>query len=104
MTWTAAIALLGSFSVYLLPLVLPHGVLPWGAALVGEITGLSDRSVLWITADLGLAVIVQGAAGLLLYWFFRRPGWRRVAALVPAVPVLFVAVEWLYLIVIPTHF
>src|SRR5206468_3128132 len=54
MTSTVWFALLGPFSVYLLPIVLPHAVKPWGLALLGEIRGSSNRNVLWIVADVGL--------------------------------------------------
>ncbi|MFQ5989901.1 MAG: hypothetical protein ACE5K9_08300 [Candidatus Methylomirabilales bacterium] len=97
------LALVASFSIYLLPLVLPHSTLPWGALLVMEIFG-EGRKAMWIAADLGFALALQCAAALLLYRFFRRPAWHRFLALVAAVPVLFATVQWTYLAIIPSHF
>lgn len=99
------IAVLGSFAVYLFPLVLPHALVPWGAALFREIVGRPEgRDPLWIAADVGLALMVQGAAGLLLYWFLYRPAWHRFLALLAAVPIFFATVQWAYLVIIPSHF
>lgn len=99
------IAVLGSFAVYLLPLVLPHALVLWGAALFRElVSGGEGRDALWIAADVGLALIVQGITGLLLFWVFRRPAWHRLLVLVAAVPILFATIEWTYLVTLPSHF
>ena len=97
-------AVLASFSVYLLPLVGPHAIWLWGPLLLAEILSKGNKEPLWIAVDLGLAVLVQAAAGLLFYWFFRRPGWLRLLALIAAVPVCFVIVEWSHLAMIPAYF
>ena len=100
--WKASLA---SFSVYLLPLVGPHAIWLWGEVLFPEIVGKGERrEALWIAADLGLALVLQVAAGLLFYWFFQRPGWRRLLVLGAAVPVFFITVQRLYLVAIPAYF
>jgi hypothetical protein len=98
-------AFVASFLVYLLPLVGPHIVLPWGAVVVAELTeGLNRRDPLWIAVDVSLAVTLQLLAVLLGYWYFRRASWKRFLALLPAVPVLWVALMWSYLVAIPRYF
>ena len=96
--WPALLAFLLSFAVYVLPVVLPHALLPLGAFLAIQLTGAPlPASVLM----LGVAAAVQLIAGVLLWRFFRRPRWSAFAALVAAVPVFFVTLEWLYLVTIP---
>jgi hypothetical protein len=97
-------ALLASFAVYLLPVIGPHMALPWGGAIVMELASLHRREPLWLAADIALAVILQLAAFLLLYWMFRRPAWWRVAILAAAVPVFFAALLGAYMVAIPTYF
>ena len=64
-----------SFLIYLLPLVGPHGAFTFALALVGEMAATGGgRPPLWLAADLALAVAVQAAAGLILYWFFSKLG------------------------------
>ncbi len=80
-------ALIASFSVYLIPLAAGHVVLIWGWAVFVEFfAGRSGREPLWLAADAGLAVALQGSAFILFVWIFSGRG-RRWLVLVPAVPV-----------------
>ena len=98
-------ATLVSFLVYLLPLIGPHTSQPFGVVLVRELTQAADqREPLWIAADLCLALVLQGSAGFLAYWFFRYPSWRRFVVLLSAAPLLWVALMWTYLQAIPRYF
>ena len=100
--WKAFIA---SFLVYLLPLVGPHGALPWGVALAAELSeGLGRRHPAWIAADVALALVMQGVAAGLFYWVFRRPGALRILALLAAVPALWALLMWSYMWAIPRFF
>jgi hypothetical protein len=102
---TATKALLASFSIYLLPVVGPHMAMFWGVLIGYEIySGPENRQAAWIAADLGLALLLQSAAFALWLWLFRKPGWMRMLGVAAAVPVLFAALMWGYLYVIPSHF
>ncbi len=94
-----------SFLVYLFPLIGPHTLQPWGVVIVMELTeGLDQRDPLWVAADLALAVTLQLFAALLGCWYFRRADWKRLLAVLPAVPVLWAALMWSYLGAIPHYF
>ena len=100
--WKAPLA---SFLVYLLPIVTVHILIPWGMILAMEISrGRGDGEALWVAADVALALGLQAAAGLLWFWYFRAPSWKRLGAVFATVPLFFAALQWLYLIVIPTWF
>ena len=97
-------ALIASFSVYLLPLVTVHIFFVWGWAISAEIfTSESDREPLWLAADLGLAVALQGSAFILFVWIFSGRGWRWLV-LAPAVPVFGVVLNYAYFVVLPSYF
>lgn len=98
-------ALLGSFVVYLVPVVGPHVLLLFGGALAQELARLGgDRQAWWVAADVALALALQAAAGALLYWFFRRPGLIRLLALFGAAPLIIGFANYMYMLVIPTAF
>ncbi len=98
-------AFLASFLVYLLPLVGPHGALPWGVLIGAElIEGLGPRDPLWIAADVVLAAALQLAAAAMFYWYFLRPRWTKLMAFVPAVGGLWGLLMWGYLLAIPRYF
>ncbi|MGH6932921.1 MAG: hypothetical protein ACREEE_10875 [Dongiaceae bacterium] len=97
-------AFLGSFAVYLLPIMGPHFVVIWGVAIAMELASDHHREPLWLTADLALAVGLQLLAFALLYWMFRRPAWWRIAIMAAAVPVYFAALLMSYMVLIPTVF
>ncbi len=98
-------ALLGSFAVYLTPLLGPHAVWLLGELLARELTrSAPDHPTSWIAVDVGLAVAVQGLVAALLYRAFARPsalalGWIAVAAVV-----LWPTLQWAYLVAIPERF
>ncbi len=85
-----AVGFAGSFLVYLLPVFGRHfSDYMWGPLLLGEI----DRYPLaigWLAGDLALALVVQGAAALLLYRLVRQPTLLSVMVLLASVPALVV--------------
>ncbi|PWT83330.1 MAG: hypothetical protein C5B57_07005 [Blastocatellia bacterium] len=97
------IASIGSFVVYLAPLIGPHAVWLFGESLVHELSGRVHHEAVWIAADLALALAAQTTAGLVLLWSL---GGRlvRLVVLVFCVPVLYVTLATTYLIAIPSHF
>jgi hypothetical protein len=98
-------AFLGSFLVYLLPLVTAHAVFPLGVVIGFDLTGAGgEKEVLWIAADIAAALSLQVLAGFVLYWVFVAPSWKRVVVAAASVPALFVAGTFLYLLAIPTFF
>jgi hypothetical protein len=97
----ARFALATSFLVYLIPLVGPHG--PWllGQALFARQAG---RSPPWTGANWAVALILQSLAVAYFYWFFARPRWRQGILLLVALPIIFLTLQWVYLVAIPTRF
>ncbi len=97
-------ALIASFSVYLIPLATAHIVLVWGWAVFVEFfAGRGGREPLWLAADAGLAVALQGAAFILFVWIFSGRGWRWLM-LAPAVPVFGVVLNYAYFVALPSNF
>lgn len=100
-----AMALAGSFAVYLLPLLGPHAIWVLGESLWHEVRRFgADREPLWVAADLGLAVAFQAAAFILFHSLSRRRAWVSVVAALAAVVPATMALNWAYSIVIPTQF
>lgn len=94
----------GSFGVYLLPLVGPHGVWLFGEALFGELTAAHGRrEPAWIAADIALGLGLQAAVTLWLAWWMRG-GWRRTLIWPIAIPLLFFVLQYGYLAAIPSRF
>ena len=95
--WTAFI---GSFGVYLIPLVGPHAFYLVGEALVSEIG--SDRSRTWVATDFGVALLAQLAVWLVLRWSLEGPSVRKLTWLL-AFP-LAMGLNVAYLAAIPAYF
>lgn len=95
------LALAGSFSVYLIPLVGPHA-----AWLLGEMLwhGEARRSPQWTALNLSVALVLQAAAAGVFFWFFRKPGWRRALPVLAVFPFVFLTAQWLYMAKIPAIF
>ena len=96
-------AILLSCSVYLIPLIGPHTFLFLGEWIWRSLT-FRGRSLGWMALDLGVALAIQLAAGATWYWILGRVRSLRVLALVPLVPATAFAVNYLYLIVLPSLF
>src|SRR5262245_26500017 len=96
-------ALILSFAVYLFPLILPHVSIFLGQAIWQDFT-LRERERLWTLTDIGFALILQLIAFAALYGLFKKPTKPRVAMLVVAAPVAAIAVEFVYLVAIPSLF
>jgi hypothetical protein len=71
--------------VYLIPIVGPHA-----GSILGEVLLRGGRAPRWTAMNVAAALIVQLAAFILFWWFFRKPGLLR------ALP-LAVAFRWLWL-------
>lgn len=99
------LAVAASFAVYLLPVFTVHISIPWGAVLVLEVTRLAgDREILWLVMDLGFALMLQGAAGGLVYWAIGGWRWWRAFILIAAIPGFFWVLQVGYQLAIPTLF
>ena len=98
--WRGWVALLGSFGVYLIPLVGPHAVWVLGQSLVASVRG--DRSVAWMAVEVAVALTSQIAAGLALYWSLGG-SWARKIIWLGIIP-LTIALNAAYLSVIPAFF
>jgi hypothetical protein len=96
-------AILLSCSVYLIPLIGPHTFLFLGEWIWRSLT-YRGRSPGWMALDVGVALAIQIAAGATWYWILGRLRSLRVLALVPLVPATAFAVNYLYLIVLPSLF
>jgi hypothetical protein len=100
-----AAALAASFAVYLSPLVGPHAAWLLGEYLFGELAhGGRGRAPAWLATDVAVAVAVQALIAFLLWWMLGLARAMRFALLLALVPVAVVAIEWLYLIAIPSYF
>ena len=98
--WPVWGALAASFAVYLLPIVGPHGWWFFGVALTQGFEG----EIGWNALNFAVAAAVQAAAFGLFYWAFRGVVWQRVLLLVPLGVLIFVGIQWAYLIAIPSAF
>lgn len=93
----------GSFAVYLIPLVGPHAAWLLAESLFHELTRANDRSPWWLAADVALALVTQLAVGAVLFWALRGSH-LRLLVFVPAMPMLWVGLNLAYLIAIPSYF
>src|SRR5215831_4637932 len=100
-TKAAVFALAASFTVYLIPLVGPHAAWLLGHELFH---GEPNQSLRWLAVNWAVAVAAQLVVFGSFYWFFRKPRWSRFVPLLLAFPALFLGLELLYLVVIPTVF
>ena len=99
------VALIGPFAVYLLPIVTPHVTTTWGVVLWMEVTrAAAARGLAWLATDLCLALLVQTAAGGIIYWTARRPSMVRGLTLLATVPLFYFSLTAGYLLAIPTFF
>ena len=98
--WRGWVALLGSFGVYLIPLIGPHAAWLLGESLVAGFRG--DRSPAWMAADMLVALTSQIAAGLALYWSLGG-SWARKIIWLGIIP-LTMALNVAYLSAIPAFF
>ena len=98
------LAFVGSFGVYLLPLVTRHGIWFFGEALFGELTATYGRhEPAWIAADVALGLALQTAVALGLAWWLRGT-WRRSLIWPVVIPILFLVLQRQYLVAIPSRF
>lgn len=93
-------AILGSFIIYLFPVLLPHTTVPFGVAAVLSEISSGQRSLEWIVTVLACTAALQAIAAFLFYWFIRRPGF---VLPILAFPILFVAVQVLYYSTMSIH-
>jgi hypothetical protein len=97
------VAFIGSFSLYLFPLLTVHVTMPWGIVLWQEVFYFaSERGAAWTVLDLCFAAVLQLCVGALFYWAFSRWRWWHVPVLLAAAPAFLVVVNVGYLYAIPT--
>ena len=99
--WLAAAA---SFGVYLVPLVGPHAIFLLGGTLYGGLTRHNGgKSTGWVASQIGVALLLQAAAALVIAWSLRG---RRIRLVVPVLlaPVLAGFVNYVYMGALPAHF
>ncbi len=89
---------LGSFVVYAVPILGVHGDGWLGLALLGA---FYEGWGLWLVLAIGVALLLQLGAGVVLFWLLRRPSWLRLLGSVASVPVFLFAVQIAYLWLIP---
>lgn len=95
---------LGSFLVYLMPVVGPHAFFVLGEMVAGSIGRLArGEQPLWSATNLGFALLLQLAAFVVLYWVLTAGRWRWLAP-VAAAPLAIWAANAAYLDFIPTLF
>jgi len=97
-----AVALSGSFVVYLLPLVGPHAAWLVGEVLLRETSTEPARTAAWIAADVGFAFLLQALTFVILVWALRQP--LRLTIFIVVLPALWLAAQTMYLFVIPARF
>ena len=96
------LSVLGSFGVYMLPIITHHFTLIWGFAIVaGSLR--SHRDMLWKIAELVLAGGLQIAAFAMIYWLLSGRPWRWLL-LIASSPVFFMVLNWTYLVALPQQF
>ena len=96
-------AFLLSFAVYLFPLIGPHAAFLLGQVIWRELTR-GEREWLWVAADIALAVILQVIVFSVLYWLLPKRAIYRAIVAVIAVPLLAGAMEYAYMVGIPSFF
>jgi hypothetical protein len=97
------IPIIGSFAVYLVPLVGPHAVWFLGESLVQQVTRGEGVDPWWVATNWALAIGVQLAVGLLLAWSIRGSR-HRLLTWVPAILLLPIGINMAYLVSIPSYF
>ena len=104
MSTAFVVALIGSFALYLIPLVTPHALWLLGPALFEEVLHPRERSVTWIIADVAVALALQAALFGLLWWGVRCRAWIMALGGILLVPVFVGAANAAYLFAIPSYF
>jgi hypothetical protein len=95
MSWPRPLAIILSFVIYLLPVFTIHaGFVPWPAMLLSGEWGL-------VLVALAAAVLLQGLTAYLFNWILRANLPGRLAGFVVSLPILFIAVNALFLYVVP---
>ena len=97
-------AIIGSFAIYVLPILGPHSLTFSGAMLLEEIFGDHGREFLWRALDISLALMLQALFAVMLYFLFLGHRWWRWLLLVPALPAFFFVQLFGYQLLIPTIF
>lgn len=95
--------MLGSFALYLVPLVGPHAAWPLGAVLYRELTHGGDRDLWWRVTDVALALATQVGVWLLLRWSLRG-SLARLSVWLGAIPAIAAGLNVAYLVAIPSYF
>jgi hypothetical protein len=89
---------LGSIGVYAAPILGVHGDGWLGKALLGA---FYEGWALWLVLALGVGLLLQLGAGVVLFWVLRRPSWASFLGLVASVPLFLFTVQAAYLWLIP---
>jgi len=98
-------ALIGSFAIYVVPLVGPHAVWLLGEHLLHEMTRApADHPLAWTALDVALTIAAQGLLAGLLYPLFARPSVARLVLVTVGAAWLWPTLEWAYLAAIPERF
>jgi hypothetical protein len=84
--------------VYAVPILGVHGDGWLGLALMGA---FNEGWGPWLVLAIGVALLLQLGAGVVLFWVLRRPNWARLLGFVASVPILLFAVQAAYLWLIP---
>lgn len=95
------VAVVGSFAVYLIPMIGPHGVWLFGESLLQMPSGGRDPQ--WLAANAFLALATQVVVALGLTWSLRGSRLRLLVWLA-AIPVLVGVINAAHLVAIPSHF
>lgn len=97
------IPVIGSFAVYLVPLVGPHAVWLVGESLAQGLSDADRSNPWWVAANFAFAFAAQIACGLSLAWSLR--GSRlRLLTWIPMIPALVAGMNIAYLVEIPAYF
>jgi hypothetical protein len=84
--------------VYAIPILGVHGDGWLGLALLGA---FYEGWGLWLVLAVGVALLLQLGAGVILFWLLRGPNWARLLGLLASVPLFLFAVQVVYLWLIP---
>ena len=95
--------IVGSFAVYLVPLVGPHAIWFVGESLLQGLESPGERDPGWLAANVALVLAAQVGVGLLLAWSLRG-SLARLLTWIPAIPALTAGLNAAYLVAIPSYF
>jgi hypothetical protein len=97
------LALLCSFSVYVIPIIGPHAIFLIWESLVQRF-GQFSKYPAWALTELGAALLLQVAAFALFYWFWRRRSGLRLIVLLVCGVATIIEVQDLFFARIPARF